>query len=158
MESKMNVPISENKTAEIRQPDSNESKTEKTGAPLTTLSNRSDPYPHYFMTLATTLGSGYAYKYLRQPRTAAMAGVIAAVYAIGGYNIQNDNEKTGYTLGTLASFGLLATSGPQARATKDVYHVALASLGAISAVSNSLKVYQLRTGKPKDLDVKSKAI
>nr|CAG8433055.1 9196_t:CDS:2 [Entrophospora candida] len=147
MESKMNVPISENKTAEIRQPDSNESKTEKISAPLTTLSSHSDPYPHYFMTLASI----YAYQYLRQPRTAAVAGVIAAVYAIGGYNIQNDNEKT------VASFGLLATSGPQARATKDVYHVALASLGAISAVSNSLKVYQLRTGKPKDLDVRSKA-
>ncbi|CAJ0753953.1 6681_t:CDS:2 [Entrophospora sp. SA101] len=100
----MNVPISENKTAEVRQPDSNESKTEKISAPLTTLSSHSDPYPHYFMTFA------------------------------------------------MASFGLLATSGPQARATKDVYHVALASLGAISAVSNSLKVYQLRTGKPKDLD------
>ncbi|CAH1764514.1 4230_t:CDS:2 [Entrophospora sp. SA101] len=137
----MNVPISENKTAEVRQPDSNESKTEKISAPLTTLSSHSDPYPHYFMTFASM-----------QPRTAAVAGIIAAVYAIGGYNIQNDNEKT------VASFGLLATSGPQARATKDVYHVALASLGAISAVSNSLKVYQLRTGKPKDLDVRSKAI
>ena len=57
----------------------------------------------------------------------------------------------------MASLGLLVTSGPQATATKSAYHVSLASLGAISTFSNSLKFYQLKTGRPTDLEINERS-
>ena len=55
----------------------------------------------------------------------------------------------------MTSLGLLATSGPSAFATKDAFHVAMTSIGAISLARNGLKWYQLNTGKPKELKIKS---
>ncbi|CAG8453678.1 13715_t:CDS:2 [Cetraspora pellucida] len=132
----------------------NSSTTEKAAAPLATLSTLFDPYPHYFMSAATLLGSGYAYQYLKQPRTAAIAAVIGAAYGAAGYFIQKNDFSMGYNIATLASIGLVVVSGPTAWATKDAYHVALGSLGAVSLAGNALKIYQVRTGLPRNLDIK----
>ena len=53
-DSKVNIPVSDTKNVEIKQPSPNVSKTEKSVSPLTTLSSRADPYPHYLMSLAST--------------------------------------------------------------------------------------------------------
>ncbi|RIB16834.1 hypothetical protein C2G38_2188925 [Gigaspora rosea] len=132
----------------------NSSDAEKVGAPLATLSSHFDPYPHYFMSFATLIGSGYAYQCLRQPRTAVIATAIGVAYGAAGYLIHKNDFSTGYNVATLASLGLIVTSGPAAWAAKDAYHVALGSLGAISLASNALKVYQVRTGLPRNIDIK----
>ncbi|KAG9301095.1 hypothetical protein G9A89_012478 [Geosiphon pyriformis] len=135
-------------------PDPNAPKTEKAAATLATVSSEVDPMPHIFMASACTVGAGYAYQYLRQPRTAAIAAAIAAGYAGAAYMINNNQVHTGYYIASLASIGLLAATGPKAYAIKDPYHVSLASLGAISTVGNTLKTYQIKTGKPREYNMR----
>ncbi|CAG8527365.1 11206_t:CDS:2 [Racocetra fulgida] len=120
----------ESSTPSVNTP-SHSSVAEKSAAPFTTASTLFDPYPHYFMSAAS---SGYAYQYFKQPRTAAIVAAIGAAYA--------------------ASIGLVVVSGPTAWATKDAFHVALGSLGAISLAGNALKMYQVRTGFPRNLEIK----
>ncbi|CAG8504614.1 15050_t:CDS:2 [Dentiscutata erythropus] len=135
-------------------PPPNSSNAEKAGGSITTVSSHFDPYPHYFMSFATLLGGGYAFQCLRQPRTAAIAAALGVAYGAAGYLIHKNDYNAGYNVATLASVGLIATSGPAAWAAKDAYHVALGSLGAISLATNTLKIYQLRTGLPRDLEVR----
>ncbi|CAG8609924.1 1023_t:CDS:2 [Paraglomus occultum] len=137
--------------SQIRHPDPNANKTEKTAAPLATLSSEADPYPHIFMSAATGFGSGYAYYSLKQPRLAAISAAVAAAYAYGAYLIDNRQYKRGYTVSSIASLGLLAACGPTAYVVKDPFNVSFASLGAISTAANTLKAYQQWTGRPREL-------
>ncbi|CAG8546346.1 6880_t:CDS:2 [Funneliformis caledonium] len=156
-EIKANVPTPQFKNTEIKasaqHPDPNASVGEKASSAMATLSSHADPYPHYFMSAFSGMGAVYAHRNMNQPKTAAVAGVIALAYAASGYLINKGNHTMGYNIATLTSLGLLATSGPSAFATKDAFHVAMTSLGAVSTAGNSLKWYQLKSGKPRDLEI-----
>ncbi|CAI2178636.1 18711_t:CDS:2 [Funneliformis geosporum] len=174
-EIKANIPTPQINNKEVKatlpsaqHPDPNASAGEKASSAMATLSSHSDPYPHYFMATFSGIGAMYAHRYMNQPKTAAVAGAIAVAYAASGYLINKGNHNMGYNIATctrhfhlilfkcnrmMTSLGLLATSGPSAFATKDAFHVAMTSLGAVSTAGNSLKWYQLKTGKPRELEV-----
>ncbi|CAG8462447.1 5675_t:CDS:2 [Acaulospora morrowiae] len=127
---------------------------EKIASPLVTLSSHTDPYPHYFMCAATLIGSGYAHQYLKQPRTALVAAAIGAAYGVAGAAIHGGNHRAGYSIASLASVALVGTSGPKAWAAKEPLHAALASLGAVSTAGNTLKLYQIDKGRPRELEMR----
>ncbi|CAG8439058.1 5778_t:CDS:2 [Ambispora leptoticha] len=131
-------------------PDPNAPKVEKAAGGFASLSSEVDPTPHAFMTAVCAAGAGYAYQYMKQPRTAAVAAGVSAAYAGSTYLLYHGQHQMGYWVASLASIGLLAFTGPRAFAHKDPFNVSLASLAALSTVGNTLKTYQQRTGRPRE--------
>lgn len=66
--------------------------------------------------------------------------------------IVTGQPRLGYDLGTVTSLALTGAVGPRALNAGDPYSVSLASLGGISALANLLKSYQMRTGKPDEVE------
>ncbi|KAJ3080624.1 hypothetical protein HK102_002929 [Quaeritorhiza haematococci] len=137
---------------EIHQPSENKSRTEQAAAGLSTLSSRVDPFPHYVVAGLCGAGGVWAYS-LKNPNAALAAGGLAALFTYAGAKLNRGEVRAGYDVGSVASLALLALTGPRAYRTKDAYYVAMASLGGVSSVGNMLKSYQVRTGKPKDLEI-----
>ncbi|OZJ03367.1 hypothetical protein BZG36_02989 [Bifiguratus adelaidae] len=105
------------------------------------VSDKLDPYPHFFIAGACGVGSYIAYNRLRDQNLALVAGGIGLAYLYSGYLIGNGEEKLGYRIATGASLALAATAGPKAYDTSEPFHVALASLSAAWLVANSIKAY-----------------
>lgn len=61
--------------------------------------------------------------------------------------------RQGYDIASIASVALAALAAPRAYRTGEVYSTVLGTLGVISSAGNLLKSYQLRTGKPRDMNV-----
>jgi len=128
--------------------------TEKAAAPIATLSSNVDPYPHYIMGTACGGAGVYSYMSKANPRAAAIAGAAGLAYFWAGRLLASGNEKLGYDIGTVTSLGLLAATGPAAYSVGEAYNVALASIGGMSGIANLIKSYQLRTGAPKELEMR----
>ncbi|CAI2177517.1 14306_t:CDS:2 [Funneliformis geosporum] len=161
-EIKANIPTPQINNKEVKatlpsaqHPDPNASAGEKASSAMATLSSHSDPYPHYFMATFSGIGAMYAHRYMNQPKTAAVAGAIAVAYAASGYLINKGNHNMGYNIATCTRHFhlILFKCNRMTFATKDAFHVAMTSLGAVSTAGNSLKWYQLKTGKPRELEV-----
>lgn len=128
-------------------------RTAQAAAPVATLSSKVDPWPHYLMSGACA-GAG-AYSYNRgNPRMAAFAGAFSLAYLFAGRLVVQGHEQLGYDVGTITSIGVLATALPAARASGDTYSVAMSALGGVSGVANFIKSYQMRTGKPHEMEHK----
>jgi len=63
------------------------------------------------------------------------------------------DPKSGYDLGSITSLGLTAYAWPHARAGNAMM-TAMAALGGISSAGNVLKSYEMRTGKPRELEMR----
>jgi len=63
------------------------------------------------------------------------------------------DPKTGYDLGSITSLGLTAWAWPRARAG-DMLMTAMAALGGVSSAGNLVKSYEMRTGKPRELEMR----
>lgn len=125
-------------------------------APLASLSSEVDPAPHYIMSAACAGGAGWAYSRLNNPRAAAVAGGFSLLYLFAGRLLAQGHDRLGYDVGTVASLGLVATSGPAAWATGEAYATAMTTLGGMSSVANFVKSYQMRTGKPHEAHVENR--
>eukprot|EP00877_Chromochloris_zofingiensis_P009254 jgi/Chrzof1/4582/Cz14g19040.t1 len=138
-------------TPKMRQPEENkDSLTEQAAAPLATVSSHSDPWPHYLMSAAT--GGAAVASYMRNdPRSAMIKAGIAAAYIAAGRMLVTGNPTLGYDLGTITSITLTAVSWPKAKAG-DALATGIAALGGISTMTNGIKSYQMRTGKPKEME------
>lgn len=64
------------------------------------------------------------------------------------------DPKTGYDLGSIASLGLTAWAGPAAKRSGDALMAGMAALGAVSSAGNLVKSYEMRTGKPRELEMR----
>ncbi|CAG8496487.1 9572_t:CDS:2 [Ambispora gerdemannii] len=134
-------------------PDPNAPKVEKTVGSLATLSSNVDPSTHAVMSAVCAFGAGYAYQFMKQPKTAALVAGISAAYAGSTYMLHQGQTQMGYWIGSVASIGLLALTGPKAYAHKDPFNVGFASFGALGTVANTLKAYQQRTGRPREYNM-----
>lgn len=72
-------------------------------------------------------------------------------YLWAGRILVTGNPRVGYDLGTVTSLALAATAGPRAWATGEMASTVMASLGGVSAVTNLIKSYQMRTGRPHEI-------
>lgn len=129
----------------------NQSLPEKVASPVATLSSSVDPWPHYIMSGACAGAGAYSYTRMNNPRVAAIAGGFSLAYLFAGRLLVQGHERLGYDIGTVTSLGLVATALPAARATGDTYSVTMAALGGVSSLANVLKSYQMRTGKPHEM-------
>jgi hypothetical protein len=64
------------------------------------------------------------------------------------------DPKTGYDLGSIASLALTAWAGPAAKRSGDALMAGMAALGAVSSAGNLVKSYEMRTGKPRELEMR----
>jgi hypothetical protein len=64
------------------------------------------------------------------------------------------DPKTGYDLGSIASLGLTAWAGPAAKRSGDALMAGMAALGAVSSAGNLVKSYEMRTGRPRELEMR----
>lgn len=87
------------------------------------------------------------------PRNAAIKAGFAAAYLASGRLLATGDPKTGYDLGSISSLALTAWSWPRARAG-DALMAAMAALGGVSSAGNLVKSYEVRTGKPRELEMR----
>lgn len=75
-----------------------------------------------------------------------------AAYLVSGRLLATGDPKTGYDLGSITSLGLTAWAWP--RAASSALMAGFAGLGAISSAGNLVKSYEMRTGKPRELEMR----
>ncbi|WIA33908.1 hypothetical protein OEZ86_007007 [Tetradesmus obliquus] len=138
-------------TPKLTMPQGNDNVLEKVAAPIATVASHSDPWPHYLMSGACGASAAYAYGSLNNPRMAAIKAGLGLAYLWAGRQLVTGNPQLGYDVGSITSLALVGVAGPRARATSEMSSVAMAALGGISSVSNVIKSYQMRTGKPKEM-------
>jgi uncharacterized membrane protein (UPF0136 family) len=141
-------------TPKLKAPEGNENVLQKAAAPLATLSSHSDPWPHYIMSGACGASAIYNYSNVNNPRLAAIKLAFAGAYLWAGRMLVTGNPTLGYDVGTFTSAGLLAVAYPRAQATSEAASVIMATLGGLSTVTNLIKSYEMRTGKPRELEYK----
>lgn len=97
-------------------------------------------------------GSLYSYASVGNPRNAAIKAGFAAAYLMAGRLLATGDPKTGYDIGSVTSLALTAWAYPRARA--DALAAGMAALGGVSSAGNLIKSYEMRTGKPRELEMR----
>ncbi|GBF93116.1 hypothetical protein Rsub_05845 [Raphidocelis subcapitata] len=138
-------------TPKVKMPEGNDAVLQKAASPLATVSSHTDPWPHYIMSGACGGAAYHQYAKMNNPRMAGITLAVGAAYLWAGRMLVNGNPRLGYDLGLITSLGLVALAGPRASSTGETASTVMASLGGVSAITNLIKSYQTRTGKPKEL-------
>ncbi|KAI8996111.1 hypothetical protein BC832DRAFT_567524 [Gaertneriomyces semiglobifer] len=131
----------------------NDTRAESAAAVVTTVASSLDPTPHILLATMCAGGALYAQNVVKNPSAALVYAGIGAAFGYSGYLLRGDNPRSGYDVASVASLGLTAYTLPRAARTRHIFPTSMALLGGLSTVGNTMRSYQMRTGKPRNYSI-----